>query len=70
MIITDFSNYSIAALNNIIRNLEDVVFGHHNIEDGERNAASDVCLMAKKELSIKIEIACYPNSLFSRHHNS
>jgi len=70
MIITDFSNYSIAALNNIIRNLEDVVFGQHDIEDGLRNAASDVCLMAKAELAIKIEVSRYPNSLFSKHYNS
>jgi hypothetical protein len=70
MIIKDFTPYSISALNNIIRNLEDVVFGNHQIEDGERDAASQVCLMAKKELAVKIELANSPNSLFSRHYNS
>ena len=68
MTISHFDTYSIAALNNIIRNLTDAI-DTNQLNDVISTGTKETLEAAKIALSIKIEVAENPSSMFSKHFN-
>ena len=68
MSVSHFDYYSISALNNIIRNLTDAI-NTNDLNEILSKETKETIEAAKISLSIKIELAENPNSMFSKHFN-